>query len=136
MTAIEDDKHVTRYCKPLSVTEGRPDGTAFRLRKERNEEYLSCDCIEKVVGRDERERMTNLIADYHLTTRRNGCFAVHNVGELREGVFRDSPRKALLSVEEVFLEGRPSYCGVHGLQYDDDIVSDLIAELVVRTYSP
>lgn len=136
MAVIEDDKHVTRYCKPTSIVGNRPDGTAFRLREDIREEYLSCDCLERLPGREEAERMSNLIADYPLKTSKNGCFAVHNVGELRAGVFRDSPRKARLSVEEIYMEDRPSYCGIHGLQFDDDVVSDLMAELVMRTYSP
>ena len=75
----------------------------------------------------------NKIREYiELSLAASGLFAVLNVGEITDQVRRNSERQ--LAVLHEPTPGDPSHSGIYGYGYEDDLVADLIAEIVLETY--
>jgi hypothetical protein len=122
--------HISRYCAPKTVADGQPTGTSFMLRQD--EEFLSVSWLE-YFGDIGKDAQINKIREYiELSLAASGLFAVLNVGEIIDQVRRNS--EGQLSVLYEPTSGDPSHSGVYGYGYEDDLVADLIAEFVLKTY--
>ena len=77
--------------------------------------------------------MTQVRQYIMLSLAANGKFAVLNVGRILDHVRRNTD--IVLAVLHEPDQHDPSHSGIHGYEYDDDEVADLIAEEVRETYS-
>lgn len=137
---IPSANHVARYCKPSQIgSSGAIRGEAFGLRKEKNEEYLSCNWLEYLKKPDrsaEIREVCRVLRNKKFTLKNNGRIAVLNVGEVILHV------KEILSIPLSILHmgGKedPSYSGIYGLKDETTAfaVQSEIASKITDTYSP
>lgn len=82
-TRLSDDDHVVRYCKPSSLSAGRPTALSFSLRHA--ETYLSVRWLEcfGVASRTEALAQVRKATARRLRLARNGRLAVLPVGPIR-----------------------------------------------------
>lgn len=116
---LPDADHVSRYCKPSAVDrQGRPMAAAFLPR--RDEEFLSVNWLE-YCGLPDLEaavgqvRMQFQGRGYGL--RRNGRFAVLNVGTAKAAVSQQLQRQ--LRIDHQPRDGDESHAGIHGYSCTD-----------------
>ena len=62
----------------------------------------------------------------------SGLFAILNVGKVIDYVQNNCVNQVTILHEPTARD--PSHSRVHGYKYEDDMVADLIAEVVIRTY--
>lgn len=136
---VPDSDHISRFCRRGQLTENeRITGKSFRLRQ--NEKSLSANWLE-LLGLENREseieEIRRVFTNKPFTLKKKDKFAVLNVGEMREHVLNKSLDKRVLSVlhEPEDEDNDPSHSGIHGLNFEDDLISDLIAEKVKEEYS-
>jgi len=133
---VPDSDHISRYCGfDTLASGGRITSTAFRLREERNEKSLSVNWLE-LLGLEDRESAIEEIRrvfDQKFTLGKHAKFAVLNVGEMREHVLNGSPGRVLSVLHEPE-DNDPSHSEIHGLNFEDDLISVLIADKVKEDY--
>ena len=129
---LPDQDHISRYCPPKTTINGQPTRTSFMLKHKQNEEFLSVNWMEYFgdVGMD--AQIDKIRESIELSLAASGLFTVLNVGEIIDQVRRNSERQ--LSVLYEPTPGDPSHSGIYGYGYEDDLVADLIAEFVLKTY--
>lgn len=127
---LPDQDHIARYCKPKTLNEnGRPSRTAFMLKPD--EDYLSVNWLE-YFGEIEREEQLNKIRRHiQLSLASTGKLAVLNVGKTLKHVHINSGMTDVSVLHEPTSED-PSHSGIHGYGYEDDLIADLIAEVVLE----
>jgi hypothetical protein len=132
--AIPDSDHVARYCKASTVENGEISAAAFMVRK--TEEYLSVNWLEEINRSDRTTQISELQSLYatKLRVRAAARIAVLNVGGLRAKVQRESPDNRLLRVLHEPESGDPSHAGIYDIPYDDDIIAELIAQVVLENH--
>ncbi len=137
---IPDTDHIARQCGGATIHEdGTIDGAAFRLRNLRGgwEEYLSVNWLESLDPTD-REHQLELLRKVFVDKGRKlaarSKFAVHEVDSLRELVRRETADRRDLTVLHEHFPDDASHCGIFGLEHDDDVVADLMAEAVREVY--
>jgi len=131
---IPDSDHVARYCKPSSVEGGQVQATAFMRRD--GEEYLSVNWLEDLSCSDRRSEVRALQDLYSrtLSVRTTARIAILNVGAFRTKVAQESPDMRWLRVlHEPIIPEDPSHAGIYDTPYDDDIVAELIAQVILET---
>jgi len=134
--AVPDEDHIARQCGGATVNEdGSIDGSAFRLKKKAGvwEEYLSVNWLEHLEPEDRQRQLERLRAVFIAKGRTLGAqskFAVHQVGPLRDHVRSNSPDNRALDVVHEPFDDDESHSGVYGLEAEDDLISDRIAECV------
>jgi len=127
---LPDQDHISRYCATKNAPDGKPTGASFMLGQD--EEFLSVNWMEHFgdIGQDAQ---INKIREYiELSLAASGLFAVLNVGAILDQVQRNS--EIQLAVLHEPTQGDPSHSGVHGYRYEDDLIADLIAEIVIEIY--
>ncbi len=139
---VPDPHHITRYCGGSHVHEdGTIDGTAFRLKEKsgKPESYLSTNWLEylsKESRPDEINEIRKVLASKMRTIGSTAKIAVLNVGRVLENVSDKSLDKHKLQVvHEPDHPADPSHSGIYGFRIDDDLITDLIAEVVNETHS-
>jgi len=134
---VPDSDHISRYCGFDTLAPGgRITGTAFRLREKSDEKSLSVNWLE-LLGLEDRESAIEEIRrvfDQKFTLGKQAKFAVLNVGEMREHVLNGSPDGRVLSVLHEPKNYDPSHSEIHGLNFEDDLISVLIADKVKEDY--
>ena len=133
--AIPDSDHVARYCKAASTVEhGEISATAFMLRK--TDEYLSVNCLEELRRSDRASQIRDLQELYatKLRVKAAARIAILNVGTVRAKVERDSPDRRVLRVLHDPEPDDPSHSGIYDIPYDDEIVAELIAQVVLEKH--
>lgn len=139
---IPDDNDIARYAGPSKINKktGRLSGAAFLLRNER-EEYLSVYCLNMLPGDDDLNRIEYLKKDIPLGTKAKGKLGVINVGTMKRRVERESRDRIKLTVThepQVGLECEKLncdyHCGIRGIEYEDEIVAEMMAECVNECY--
>ena len=127
---LPDQDHISRYCAPKTAPDGQPTGASFMLRRE--EEFLSINWMEHFGDIGREAQLTEIRKHIALSLAASGRFAVLNVGETIAQDQRNSEWK--LAVLHEPTPDDPSHSGVHGYGHEDDLVADLIAEVVLKTY--
>jgi hypothetical protein len=133
--AVPDTDHVGRYCKASTVENGEISAAAFMVGK--TEEYLSVNWLEEI-NRSDRTTQISELQSLYATKLRVGAaarIAVLNVGSVRAKVQRDSPDNRLLRVLHEPESDDPSHAGIYDIPYDDDIVAELIAQVILETHA-
>lgn len=129
--ALPDNDHVARYCKPSAVDEqGMPMVGAFKLRA--GEPYLSVNWLEHSGTRDMATAMRTVRAKFlgrGYGLRRNGRFAVLNVGSAKEAVFQ--ALEDSLSIDHMPLDDDQSHAGIR-YPPDDLAVAAILNMLITR----
>ena len=124
---IEDSCDCARFTKATQRREdGRIDGSAFALR--RDETFLSVNCLDLFDEADREGQLASLreVLARKMKVRPSALLAVINVGDTKARLeghasleFRHEPEP-----------DDYTHCGIHGTEYDDEVVQDLIAECV------
>ncbi|OGW12311.1 MAG: hypothetical protein A3G93_15460 [Nitrospinae bacterium RIFCSPLOWO2_12_FULL_45_22] len=132
---IPDRDYISRYCSAMQCTEeGQVTGAAFQIRP--SDKYLSVNWLEFLClgNRQEEIREVRRILSSKLTLGAKAKIAVLNVGNILNYVRSQSPDSRNLSVFHEPEENDPSHSGIYGLQSEDHLIADLIAEIVQETY--
>jgi len=133
--AIPDSDHVGRYCKASTVENGEISATAFMMRE--TEEYLSVNWLEELKRPSRASQIRDLQEVYNkkLKVGVTARIAILNVGTLRSKVQRESPDSRLLRVlHEPEEPDDPSHAGIYEIPHDDEIISELIAQVVLENH--
>jgi hypothetical protein len=133
--AIPDSDHVGRYCKASTVENGEISATAFMMRE--TEEYLSVNWLEELKRPSRASQIRDLQEVYNkkLKVGATARIAILNVGTLRSKVERESPDSRLLRVlHEPEEPDDPSHAGIYEIPHDDEIISELIAQVVLENH--
>jgi hypothetical protein len=133
--AIPDSDHVGRYCKASTVENGEISAAAFMMRE--TEEYLSVNWLEVLKSTSRASQIRDLQELYtkKLKVGATARIAILNVGTLRTKVERESPDSRLLRVlHEPEEPDDLSHAGIYEIRYDDEIIAELIAQLVLEKY--
>jgi len=135
---IPDPDHIARFCKPMQVSEGQIQATAFMLRPD--EEYLSVNWLEflNCPNRDSEITEIRNIYSAKLNVGARAKLAVINVGEVCEKVLTESPDRRNIEVLHDPMEDDlfdPSHSGIYNLKQDDELIAELILETVLETYT-
>ena len=138
---VPDLHHVARLLRGTSVHEdGTVGGEAFRLRKRADdgwEGFLSVNWLEFLAPANRQAQIQALraVLAAKLALSASARLAVLNVGEMRQYVREATSDRRDLQVLHEPEPGDSSHCGVYGLQPDQELIADLIAE-VVREIHP
>ncbi len=132
ITEIDENQHVSRYCKPLCVDpSGLPLGCAFELRS--NEEYLSVnwlgfynesdlykslDCVRKVFQKK------------GFSTAKSGRYVVLQVSKIKSLLSILSSKEC--RVEHLPSQNDPSHAGIFGYSESDKTIALRISELATH----
>lgn len=129
---IPDSDHVARYCKASTVEHGEISATAFMLRE--TDEYLSVNWLEELRRSDRASQIRNLQELYASKLRVGTAaqIAILNVGIVRTKVERDSSDRRVLRVLHDPEPDDPSHSGIYDIPYDDEIVAELIAQVLLE----
>ena len=133
--AIPESDHVGRYCKASTVENGEISATAFMMRE--TEEYLSVNWLEELKRPSRASQIRDLQEVYNkkLKVGVTARIAILNVGTLRSKVQRESPDSRLLRVlHEPEEPDDPSHAGIYEIPHDDEIISELIAQVVLENH--
>ncbi len=129
---IPDNNHVSRYCKPSSILEsGRVSGQAFRLKEDENS--LSVNWLEYFDSPDKKyqiDKIREAFINKDFGLRKNGKFAVLNVGKSKDHVLQNSPDQNTLIFKHEPEPNDPSHSGIFGLEFEDSLIPVLLAEKV------
>jgi hypothetical protein len=127
---LPDQDHISRYCAPKTAPDGKPTGASFMLRPD--EEFLSVNWMEYFGDIGQDAQINKICESIELSLAASGLFAVLNVGEIIDQIQKNSEKQLAVLYEPT--SGDPSHSGVYGYGYEDDLVADLIAEFVLKTY--
>ena len=131
---IPDRAHISRYCKPTTVEDGRIKASAFLLRTaEKNLSVNWLEFLNSPTRESEIAVIRNIIsAKLQIGTRAK--IAILNVGEFRDKVIKESTDRRSL---EVLHEPEPddlSHSEIHNLRHNDMVIAELIRKTVKETY--
>ena len=133
--AIPDSDHVGRYCKASTVENGEISAAAFMMRE--TEEYLSVNWLEELKSPSRASQIRDLQKLYtkKLKVGATARIAILNVGTLRTKVERESPDSRLLRVlHEPEEPDDLSHAGIYEIRYDDEIIAELIAQVILEKH--
>ncbi len=125
---IEDAFHCARLTKATQQRDdGGVEGDAFALRS--GEEYLSLNCLD-LFGGDREEQLSALrrVVGLKLNVSKTALFSILNVGYTKQIV---EPYASLDFIHQPQPDDE-THCGLYGLEYNDELVQDLIAESVLE----
>jgi len=132
---IPDPDHVARYCKTITAPDGEIQATAFMLRE--GEQSLSVNWLEELRCSDRTSEVRALQDLYARKMTRVGTgarIAILNVGTLRTKVASESSDRRLLRVLHDPEPDDSSHSGIYEIPYDDDLVAELIAQVVLENH--
>ena len=129
VTEIHDSFDCARLTKASQLLEdGNVDGSAFALRQ--GERSLSWNCLSLLPGaRQSQFDALRAILARKLNVRKTSRLAVVNVGYTRKLV----KQHADLKFKHEPQDDDPTHCGMYGLEMNDEVVQDMIAESVSDT---
>lgn len=127
---ILDNNHVARYCKPVTVVNGQIQGSAFCLRP--TEGYLSVSCLEYF---NRPNRQDEISALRQVLIRREGRFAVLNVGVTKNNVLTYSEDRRSISVVHRPSHVNPAHSGIHNMRPNEVRIAELIRQTIQEVHS-
>lgn len=132
---LPSQDHVARYCGYTTLSEdGKVSSTAFRLRKDRKEQYLSVqwlECLRKPDRFSEIQELRRILSG-NLTLGTTARIAVLHVGTVCDYVKECSGYNIKVLHEPQ--PGDPSHSGIHDTIQDEIMIAELIVEKIVETY--
>jgi hypothetical protein len=133
---VPDSDHVSRYCKPSSCTEQhRPTGAAFQLRV--TEKSLSVNWLEFLKLQSREEEIAEIRRILESKFQKIGAFgriAILNVVDTRKHVLENTPDRRMLTTLHEPEATDPSHSGIYGLEAEDLLIGELIAERIEEIY--
>jgi len=131
MVEILDTFDCARLVKATQKREdGKIDGAAFAVRQ--GESYLSLNCLDLISGgHDTRIQHLREILRKKLHIRKASSLAILNVGKTKDAV-KDRATLEFLHRPE---PDDKTHCGLYGVEYNDELVQDLIAQSVIEIAS-
>ena len=132
---IPDPDHVARHCKTTTAPDGEIQATAFMLRE--GEQSLSVNWLEELRCSDRTSEVRALQDLYARKMTRVGTgarIAILNVGTLHTKVASESSDRRLLRVLHDPEPDDSSHSGIYEIPYDDDLVAELIAQVVLENH--
>lgn len=124
---LDDDNHVSRYCKPSAVnTKGAPMAAAFALRK--NEKFISVNWLECFDAPDIATAITYVREAFcknGFKTRPAGKFAVLNVRNIKTAIYKKT--ESIPRIENFMNSENPSHSGIFSSKADNKIVAAALA---------
>jgi len=132
---IPDPDHVARHCKTTTAPDGEIQATAFMLRE--GEQSLSVNWLEELRCSDRTSEVRALQDLYTRKMTRVGAgarIAILNVRILRTKVASESSDRRLLRVLHDPEPDDSSHSGIYEIPYDDDLVAELIAQVVLENH--
>jgi hypothetical protein len=129
-SSIDEEHHVSRYCKPASVSDGLPLGSAFTLRNKENclsvnwLEYYGSD-LDKAI-----ECVRQAFQNKQYSLSHKGIFAVLRAGEVKSVILKRS--SAPVFIKHQPSKHDPSHSGICGHPDSDPRVLLDLAKLVQR----
>lgn len=137
--ALPKDNNIVRYSGGAQLDEeGNLSAESFKLRQ--NESYLSVYCAE-MTGRDSLRNSLEFIRDdIPLSTGTQGKLGAFSVGEALDVAKAERNIDLSITHEPVLIKEEPElnceyHCGVRGIEYDQDVVSKMIADRVHASIS-
>lgn len=125
---LPDSDHVSRYCKPSTVQDGKPIVGAFLPRPK--EKYLSVNWLDHLDSKDLDAAIEGVPREFNLqnySVRFNGRFAVLNVGRCRRvSIYIKRPIKFI----NLQLDNSISHAGMVGIQQGDFSLATEIISLI------
>lgn len=133
---LPDADNFCRHCLPTDIDPetGKPDGTAFRLR--RREEYLSVNWLEYFGVREREAQIEQVRQDARKILRlsKESKFATIGVKHAKEYVYANRIEKIYLDISHQPSGKNKSHSGIFNIQPEVDLVADLLAEIVDDTF--
>lgn len=132
---IPDNDHIARLCLPKHVADKQVQPTAFQLRPDDESlsvnwlEFLNCSSRESEIDEIRKTYMAKL--DFGPRAQ----ISVLNVGTVRYRVLTASEDRRNLEVLHDPEVNDPSHSGIYNLKQDDELISELILETVLESYS-
>ncbi len=114
------DNHISRYCKPKTLSEEKPTGASFMLRE--NEQHLSVNWLEHNGMPSREEQVAHIRKSINLQLAKTGKLAVLNVGSMLEYVKSNSDNSSISVLHEP-LPDDESHSGVFGYSHEDDLIA-------------
>ncbi len=111
--------------------DGRIDGEAFLLRE--HDDFLSVNCIDFHDGdsRDDKiDDLRHLLDTLMENLRKSHLLAIFKVGDAITYVRGKTDDKRELTIKHEWEANNHSHCGVHGFEFGEIIIADLLAESV------
>jgi len=121
---INDSDHVSRYCSPVKVKDGIPLPTAFIPRP--NEKFLSVNWLEYFHESDIctcLQRVQEVMCNKGYWIKRNGRFAVFNIGKLKAEFF-EVTKSMHIEIRHMPSMNDQSHAGIFTTN-DTDLVGDI-----------
>ena len=137
---IPDDDHIARYCPQSKMSEDgdRPLPSAFLLRKQKNESYLSVNWLE-ILGPDRPKQLTavnKIISNKGFIFKKKDSFSVLNVGFTINYVENYTPDKRKLKISHQPKHNDKSYSGIFNTNHSSNelVVATAISESVKEVH--
>ena len=108
---------------------GDPTGQSFALRPVDNN-TLSVNWLEYYGNIGQEEQINHVREDIELKLAARGLFAILNVGEVIDYI----RNVKVLSIIHEPTDKDPSHSGIKGYDIHDQMVANMIAEKVIKTY--
>ena len=124
---IPDEDHVSRYCSPARVENGRPMASAFEIRSQ--DHYLSVNWLEYWLASDLDAAVDCVRGELVvLEIKPDGAFAVLNVAAVKAAVDQATRRQSSTTHQPTL--DMESHAGVFGFFHSDIDAPAALAEIV------
>ncbi len=140
MIDIPKNHNVGRYCSKRTITEsGRISSAAFDIYP-KDDGYLSVNHLEKIDL--DTSKQINYLRKYYIqkilrgkTPKKNGAkIAMLNVNNTYNLINNNPSTTAILKFIDKCTKDDHSYAGIYGIEIDDQIVSQLLAQAVYESH--
>ena len=130
--ALPHEDHISRYCKPKTLGEdGRPSRTSFMVKPDEN--YLSVNWLEYYGNIGREAQLARIRQHIQLSLASTRKLAVLNVGKTLKHVRTNSGITNVRVLHEPTVKD-PSHSSIRGYRYEDDLIADLIAGVILEIY--
>jgi len=133
---IPDPNHVARYCKPITVVNGRIQASAFHLRH--GENNLSVNWLELFHCTSRLDELQALRAAYitkGLVAKEKGKIAVLNAGVSRNNVLNHTSDRRDITFHHDPAPLDPSHSSIQGMRPNEVLIAELIRQTIQEIHS-
>lgn len=133
--ALPKSDSVSRYCAPKTLDAGELQASAFMLRRQKGETYLSVNWLEYLSQGHISQQITAVRRVFKQKFTRvptTAQFAVLNVGRSQDHV-ADAAGHQLETLHEPEADD-DSHSGIFGIAADDEFIAELLLEVVTSLH--